>query len=169
MVREINPELLLVDYVGEPGHRSFFLQARSEDGLFTVGVEKGQVASLAEKLGEVLLLIDRDDPVAGAQPQRDPTMVATPTAPEWRVGTMAIAYDESLDLIAILMEPLADDEGDTSGEALRVMVCREGARAFVLHALAVVAEGRPLCQLCGLPMDPDGHRCPSSNGHHAEV
>ena len=29
----------------------------------------------------------------------------------------------------------------------------------------VVNEGRPLCQLCGLPMDPDGHKCPASNGH----
>lgn len=170
MVREITPDVLLADYVGEPGRRSFFLQARSEDGLFTIGVEKGQVSSLAEKLGEVLLLIDREDPVSGMQPQRDPTMIPTPTTPEWRAGTIALAYDESLDLIAIMMEPLeTDEESGTQGEALRLMVRREEARAFVLHALAVVAEGRPLCQLCGLPMDPEGHRCPSSNGHHVEM
>jgi uncharacterized repeat protein (TIGR03847 family) len=42
---------------------------------------------------------------------------------------------------------------------------RDQVRAFILHALAVVAEGRPLCQLCGLPIDPEGHICPASNGH----
>ena len=30
----------------------------------------------------------------------------------------------------------------------------------------VVAAGRPPCPLCGAPMDPAGHVCPRSNGHH---
>jgi len=29
----------------------------------------------------------------------------------------------------------------------------------------VVAQGRPVCPLCGQPMDPDGHFCPRANGH----
>jgi 5-methylcytosine-specific restriction endonuclease McrA len=29
----------------------------------------------------------------------------------------------------------------------------------------VVAAGRPTCQFCGQPIDPDGHICPRSNGH----
>jgi uncharacterized repeat protein (TIGR03847 family) len=49
--------------------------------------------------------------------------------------------------------------------AVRFVISREQTRSFVLHALAVVSEGRPTCQLCGLPMDPAGHKCPASNGH----
>lgn len=174
MTREISPLMFTTDYVGEPGKRSFFLQARSEDGLFTIAVEKAQVAALAEKLGEILVLVDRQDPVAQGQPLRDPTLTPTPTTPEWRAGSIALAYDESLDLVAVLLEPFEAGEDDPivlepTQDPLRVMLRRDQARAFVLHALSVVAEGRPLCQLCGLPMDPDGHRCPASNGHHAQV
>lgn len=173
MTREISPDTFTSDYVGEPGKRSFFIQARSEEGIFTIGAEKAQVAALAEKLGEILLLVDRDDPVAGARPGRDPALEPTAMAPEWRVGAIALAYEEALDLVAVLLEPLESDEPEVSTpavvEGLRVMLRRDQARSFVLHALSVVSEGRPVCQLCGLPMDPDGHVCPASNGHHAEV
>jgi hypothetical protein len=46
---------------------------------------------------------------------------------------------------------------------------RDQVRTFVLHAQAIVDEGRPLCQLCGLPIDPSGHACPASNGHRLSV
>lgn len=174
MTREISPVLFTADYVGEPGQRAFFLQARSDEGLFTVAVEKAQVAALAEKLGEILLLVDRDDPISRGQPLRDPTLAPTPTTPEWRVEQISLTYDESLDLVVVLLEPFAPDPDDApettvSEDPLRMMIRRDQARAFALHALSVVGEGRPLCQLCGLPMDPDGHRCPASNGHHAEA
>lgn len=171
MTPEISPESFTVDYVGEPGKRSFFLQARSEEGLFTVAVEKEQVAVLAEKLSEILLLIDRTDPIAGAQSRRDPALVAIPMAPEWRVGSIALAYEEALDLVVVLFEPFEADEDEpaASTPSLRLMLRREQVRTFVLHALSVVAEGRPTCPLCGLPMDPAGHKCPASNGHHPKA
>lgn len=171
MTPEVSPESFTADYVGEPGKRSFFLQARSEEGVFTVAVEKEQVAVLAEKLREILLLVDRTDPVAGEAVRRDPALVAIPMAPEWRVGSIALAYDEALDLVAILFEPFEADEGEpvASAQSLRLMLRRDQARAFVLHALSVVAEGRPMCPLCGLPMDPEGHKCPASNGHHPQA
>jgi uncharacterized repeat protein (TIGR03847 family) len=60
-----------------------------------------------------------------------------------------------------------EDEEDATGDeiAIRFVLRRDQVRTFILHALAVVAEGRPICQLCGLPMDPGGHNCPASNGH----
>ena len=75
----------------------------------------------------------------------------------------------------VSMQPVDDspedeeDEDDPEEEEfeLRFILRRDQVRTFSLHALAVVGEGRPLCQLCGLPMDPDGHNCPASNGHRA--
>jgi glutamate synthase domain-containing protein 1 len=64
-------------------------------------------------------------------------------------------------------ERASADLGGNALVAVKGAPREEQARAFVLHALAVVAEGRPLCQLCGLPIDPSGHICPASNGHRS--
>jgi uncharacterized repeat protein (TIGR03847 family) len=171
MPRDITPEVFTADYVGEPGKRAFFLQCRSVEGTFTVAIEKEQVAVLAEKLGEVLLLVDREDAISGAPPERDPALDPEPMEPEWRVGSIGLGYEESLDMIAVLLEPFRPEEEEGAIEefddeqSFRLMLRRDQVRAFILHTLAVVAEGRPVCRLCGLPKDPEGHVCPASNGH----
>src|SRR5438477_497658 len=43
-----------------------------------------------------------------------------------------------------------------------------GERVFYLQArqgALVCARGRPTCQFCGNPLDPEGHVCPAMNGH----
>jgi uncharacterized repeat protein (TIGR03847 family) len=49
-------------------------------------------------------------------------------------------------------------------EALVVRLAPGVARAFSKRALSVVSAGRPPCQFCGGPLDPEGHLCPRSNG-----
>lgn len=39
-------------------------------------------------------------------------------------------------------------------------------RALAERALEVIEGGRPICPLCHLAIDPSGHVCPASNGHH---
>lgn len=63
----------------------------------------------------------------------------------------------------------ADDEVvlEMEVEASEVLVVKlqpAYARSFVRRALTVVSAGRPPCQFCGGPMDPDGHLCPRANG-----
>ncbi len=166
---ELIPEVFTTDYTGEAGRRAFFLQARAGDTSETVLVEKAQVAVLAEKLNEMLVAIDSEDTIAGARPARDPALDPDPQDPSWRVGSMGLAFDEENDRILIALEEALEEDAEEDGESLSLALRRDQVRAFVLHALAVVQEGRPLCQLCGLPMDPDGHICPASNGHHAKV
>jgi uncharacterized repeat protein (TIGR03847 family) len=170
---EITPEVFTADYVGEPGKRSFFLQARSPHNFYSFALEKQQVAVLAEKLRELLLLVDTDDTVKSATPSRDPALtLQEPIEPEWRVGTMGLAYEESDDRVVVLAQPVEVAEEDAlesvdeeEEDGIRILLRRDQARSFVLHASAIVEEGRPTCQLCGLPMDPEGHACPASNGH----
>lgn len=168
---EITPEIFTADYVGEPGKRSFFLQARGPHNIYSFALEKQQVAVLAEKLQELLLLVDTEDTVKGATPARDPALtLQEPIEPEWRVGTMGLAYEEDGDRVVVLAQPVevAEEdalEGDDEEDGIRILLRRDQARSFVLHTRAIVEEGRPTCQLCGLPMDPEGHACPASNGH----
>lgn len=176
----LTPEVLTADYTGRPGERTFFVQARGEWGTLSYLVEKQQVIVLGEKLRDLLVLVDNADPVGSATPARDPALrLATPIEPEWRVGTIGLSYEEDNDLVLLQMAPVEDEsenresEDQESEELLeaarsgtRFLLTREVVRSFVLHALAVAGEGRPTCPLCGLPMDPEGHLCPASNGHH---
>jgi uncharacterized repeat protein (TIGR03847 family) len=165
---DINPEIFTADYTGRPGERTFFLQSKAEV-VSSYLIEKGQAQVLAERLRELLLLIDPDDTIAAAEPQRDPALeLSTPVEPEWRVGTIGLSYDEEGDTVAVSMSPVTEDpaEIETPDDfEVRINLRRDQVRGFVLHALAVIGEGRPLCRLCGLPMDPEGHVCPAGNGH----
>jgi uncharacterized repeat protein (TIGR03847 family) len=170
---DLSPEVFTADYSGRPGHRAFYLQARGGESHRTFAIEKEQVAALAEKLREMLVAIDRSDSVLAASAARDPALAGEPPLePEWRVGAMGLAYDEGGDEILVVVQP-ADEEEEaeatlSESRSLRLRLRRDQIRAFVLHALAVVGEGRPPCPLCTLPMDPEGHRCPATNGHFAE-
>jgi uncharacterized repeat protein (TIGR03847 family) len=174
---EIVPDVFTADYEGEPGARTFFVQARSGEGPRSFRVEKQQVSLLAEKLRELLLMIDPEDTIKSAAPERDPSLgLEPPEETDWRIGTMGLAYDEENDRVVLFAQPAGEepeeepdevaDEIDTEGAGVRFLLRRDQARSFVLHALAVVEEGRPICPLCGLPMSPSGHKCPASNGHH---
>ena len=166
---ELTPEIFTTGYVGGPGRRAFYLQVRGPFGAHSYPIEKQQVAVLAEKLRELLLLIDAEDTIGSAVAERDPALdLETPIESAWRIGTIGLAYEEQADLVVVLVQSAtaADEEQDEEPEAShRFLLRRDQIRAFVLHAEAIVGEGRPICQLCGLPMDPEGHQCPASNGH----
>jgi uncharacterized repeat protein (TIGR03847 family) len=169
---DITPISFIADYTGGPGDRTFFIQARGETTL-TFLAEKQQVDLLADRLREMLVLLDPDDPIATATPGRDPELsLETPIEAEWRVGTIAIGYVEESDRVVVSLAPAQEDPPEDPEEIefdARFFLTKEQVRAFSLHAAAVVAEGRPVCQLCGLPKDPDGHNCPASNGHRVDA
>lgn len=172
---DMEPLVFTADYVGTPGKRTFFLQARGEEISHNFLLEKDQVDLLAEKFRELLLLIDARDPIAGAQPERDPALALEEVAePEMRVGSMGLSYDDDADRLILFINPVEQETEEDEpvvpeAEGVRLTLRRDQVRAFVLHAIAIVHEGRPICQLCGLPMDPEGHKCPASNGHRLTV
>jgi uncharacterized repeat protein (TIGR03847 family) len=121
-----------------------------------------------------LLIVDQADTVKATPPARDPALGLEPAEPLWRVGAMGLAYEEDDDQVIVLAQPVTPDREeseleDEDDEGIRFRLRRDQARAFVLHAVAIVDEGRPTCQLCGLPIDPEGHNCPASNGHRQLV
>jgi len=88
-----------VGTVGEPGQRTFYLQARQGDQLVTLKLEKQQVAAMSQFLGEILSdLPAPDDPAGGS------TDLVEPVLAEWAVGALQLAYDPSADRIVILAE-----------------------------------------------------------------
>jgi uncharacterized repeat protein (TIGR03847 family) len=61
-----------------------------------------------------------------------------------------------------------DDEygpDDAEGLRARFVATFDQMRSLAGHAIQVVNAGRPVCELCGEPMDPEGHFCARRNGH----
>ncbi|WP_214324050.1 DUF3090 domain-containing protein [Nonomuraea sediminis] len=167
------PERFVAGALGQPGARAFFLQARAEGRLTTVALEKLQVAALAgrldELLDEVLRLSGGTAHVPAIAPAdlTDDGPLDAPVDEEFKVGTMALAWDEESSKVVIEAQEILDEEDEEAIEpaVLRVRISAGAARAFTQRALRIVAAGRPPCPLCGQPLDPGGHVCVRLNGY----
>jgi uncharacterized repeat protein (TIGR03847 family) len=163
MTDDLGTVVLVSGAVGDPGQRTFYLQAHSANALHTVKCEKGQVAALAEHLERLLA----DLPAVGATALVD-TDLHPPLEPRFVLGTIGLAYDAVSDRVVIVLEELVPtDEDDPkpkpNHDGLRIELTREVAAVFCARAKEIVAAGRPACRWCGRPMDPDGHACPRMN------
>jgi uncharacterized repeat protein (TIGR03847 family) len=180
------PDRFVAGTVGQPGERAFFLQAREGNRITSVACEKQQLSVLAEHLDRVLDEVLRrsagevDVPPASSK-ARDTDPLDAPITEEFRVGTMTIAWDPSIDRIVIELFSNVDvdeesnrptaapsteepDEIDAD-EVFVVKITASYARDFVARAQALVAAGRPSCPFCLQPIDPHGHICPRANGY----
>jgi len=181
-VHEFDPPARFVaGTVGQPGDRSFFLQATGGGRVISVALEKVQVQVLAERLDQMLDEVRRQLGEASGVPETPPPELEDvapldmPVEEEFRVGTMAIAWEgETAKVVVEAQAAVADgdeaaipltDQSVDGPDVLRVRIPPTAARAFVARAQRVIAAGRPPCPLCGLPLDPDGHVCPRQNGH----
>ncbi|MEV6103633.1 DUF3090 domain-containing protein [Streptomyces sp. NPDC051940] len=182
------PDRFVAGTVGLPGRRTFYLQASSGGRTTSVALEKTQVEALAQRMDELLDEVVRRTGGSAAVPAvaltelADTAPLDAPVEEEFRVGTMALAWDGETERMVVeaqaLVELEADSEEDLAAaeEALlqddengppmlRVRITGQMARAFAKRALDVVNAGRPPCPLCSLPLDPEGHVCPRQNGY----
>jgi uncharacterized repeat protein (TIGR03847 family) len=184
------PDRFIAGTVGQPGDRTFFLQARRGGAILSVVLEKVQVQVLAERLALLLAEVSRRGvrvPEALMPGDDDTAPLDEPLVEAFRVGTMTLAWDGESDEIVLearaQLEADEDDEEDVEDEdeggeelelsdddpegpdLLRVRLTPTRARAFAERALRTVAAGRPPCPLCGQPLDPSGHLCPRRNGY----
>ncbi len=172
------PDRFVAGTVGQPGDRTFYLQASGTGRVVSVALEKVQLSVLATRLEELLEEVRRlgvaDIPAVASRELEDTAPLDVPVEEEFRVGTMGLAWDGERHQVvvealatqseqSVEVEPLQDVEDGP--DALRVRLSADAARAFVKRAQRVVAAGRPPCPLCGLPLDPEGHVCPRQNGH----
>lgn len=112
------PERFVVGTVGEPGHRTFFLQAREGRRIVSVSLEKVQVAALAERLGTLLSELDERGIVSLGtdRPTDDVAPLDEPLSEAFRAGTLTLGWDG--DLQRILIEASAMTEADEDDDDL---------------------------------------------------
>lgn len=172
---ELDPvDRITAEAIGEPGQRVFYLQARKGEALVTILVEKQQVQLLAASILEILSRVGLE---TGEGPEDEEMGLEEPLEPRWRAGRLSIGYEENRDLLLLEIDELVaeeEEEGEEGeearepaeeGEQLRLWATREQMLALSRHSALVASRGRPTCDFCGNPIDPEGHRCPAMNGH----
>ena len=157
---EFDPvESLAVGTVGPSGQRAFYIQATDAYKTLTMLVEKVQVQAIAERTMTLL----KDEKPGKAE---KPAQLVEPVNPDWRAGELGIGMDRERSQVVLIAREAAEEE-DTPEEELssvRMWIRPELMRAVATRGLELVTAGRPLCPVCGLPMDPEGHLCPRRNG-----
>ena len=172
------PDRFVAGTVGQPGDRTFYLQASEQSRLISVALEKQQVQVLAERIGSLLEEVHRrfgtDVPDDPPPDDLDTEPLDVPVEEEFRVGTMGLGWDAEskavvIELLAISEEEVDEavvlDDTEEGPDAVRVFLSPTAVRAFAERADRVVNAGRKPCPLCAEPLDPDGHICPRQNGY----
>jgi len=113
------PDRFVAGTIGQPGQRTFFLQARRAGQVVSVALEKVQVAVLAERLGVLLdeletrgISPDTSDAPSDAGPLDEPVNEA------FRATTLTLGWDG--DAERVLVEAKAEDT-DAAAEALAAL------------------------------------------------
>jgi uncharacterized repeat protein (TIGR03847 family) len=183
------PDRFVVGTVGQPGDRTFFLQARAGSNLVSVSLEKQQSAALAERVEEVLddLMALNGNPfsVPAITPEGlvDNDPLEQPVEESFRAGALTLGWDPTTSQLVIEAFPILEIEVEVDGldqiddldevqfdveveppEVLVVRIPVGTARAFAKRTREVVGAGRPICPLCRMPMDSDDHICTLPDG-----
>jgi len=169
-IYELNPvEAITAGAVGEPGHRVFYIQARTLDEIVTLVAEKEQVQMLARGIQQFLAELDEKFPAQGDDTPVGPLDLELrgPFEPNFRIAQMGLGYDNDTDRVVLVAHELLPEDADPESACVaRLWATRAQMRTMADHALDVAARGRPLCPLCGRPENPEGHFCPKRNGHN---
>jgi uncharacterized repeat protein (TIGR03847 family) len=149
---------LLAAARGAPGKRTFYLIAGHSDRWVRVWMEKTQMQTLGESIEQIL--------TAQSSPgQSEDALLSTGDPPgqpaaEFQAGRLGLGHDPDRDMIVLLAQAPEEEP------VVQFWATKEQMRALSKRITEVVAAGRPVCALCGGPIDPHGHMCVKANGHH---
>ena len=127
------PERFVAGTVGQPGDRTFFLQARDGVRVVSVVLEKVQVAVLADRLGELLSELERRGIEAEEAAERaassavDTGPLDEPLNEAFRAGSLTLGWDGDAERVLVEaraqsedgeeIDPDEDDDEDEDGQA----------------------------------------------------
>jgi uncharacterized repeat protein (TIGR03847 family) len=153
------------DAVGQPGQRRFRMFARSTRASAVMWMEKEHLNSLSLALDQFLALATEGEVLRTDFP-------LAPTY-DFQVGQMKLNYDEreetfvlNVTPLEMIVEPGQDPLIEMhEDESIQFAFTQQDAQELSNAITEVVAAGRPVCPLCGTPLDGGPHSCVKQNGH----
>lgn len=154
-------ELIRAEALGEPGHRRFRLIAVVDGQSYIMWLEKQQLQALALAIEHVFETMGRGDAT-----WVDPGIaVDQMTDAQFRVGRLELAYDQETNQLIISAYDLLNED-EAAPPTLSVRLTRAMGHALAMETAGMMKKGRPICPMCGQPMDIGAiHVCPEQNGH----
>jgi len=163
---------ITADAIGPPGKRVFYLQGTKGAQIVTMIIEKFQLQTLTIGIEQFLAEVRQRIPLlreASGEYEEDRMRILPPVEPLFRVAEFGLSFDGERDLLGVFAReypaPPEGSEEPSEGMVVKLWCTRDQARALVQWGTEVASRGRPLCEQCGQPMDPEGHFCSRKNGH----
>ena len=158
--------------IGEPGKRTFRIVAESDSSTAYIWLEKEQLFQLALAIHQLLSTILEGEDAAAAVNAPEEREVDPLTRIEFQSGRLALRYSESQGMFVIEAHDVEGPDvlSEDAPPDIALWASRVKVEGFANWALKVCAAGRPLCPLCGAPIDSKrlgGHRCPRVNGNRS--
>lgn len=176
--------LLGADAVGQPGQRRFRLFASSGEGSAVMWMEKEELNRLSLLVDRVLAQISegqvlRTEAKAGQMPSTPGMPSDFPINPDFdfQVAELSMTYDERSERFLLTASPLEMEEGESQEirawaneeESVSFAFTQFQAQELTRNITLLVRSGRPVCPLCGTPLDGSPHACVKQNGHREIV
>ena len=149
---------------GEPGHRTFQLAMESGPAICYVWLEKEQLLRLGVYLRDVVQSLSTEERQRES-PSKEPEWSGDEASLDFKAGQLLLGHDSGTGSIYVLAYEQQEAEADEEGTSVSFFISSDQAEALAEEALRICSAGRPRCFLCGLPINPEGHVCPRSNGH----
>ncbi len=131
--------------LGEPGHRTFYIQAERGLDRLTLLCEKEQVLALAEAIDEMLNNLEKEFSLSRLEEVTFDEVEMTikePVEPVFRVGSMGLGYDAERDRILLVAQELLAEEESRDPLEVRLFADREKMQVLGSYARTVVEKGR---------------------------
>ncbi len=154
---------------GQPGGRTFRMDLNSGAAFCSLWLEKEQLFQLGVYLRDYVAGLSAEEKARESTPQ-EPAWTGGEATIDFKAGQMFLSHDrETNSFYMQAHERETDEEGEErsseEAESVSFWITLNQASELAEESLRICAAGRPICFLCGQPINPDGHVCPRANGH----
>ena len=131
--------------VGQPGQRTFFIQAERRGDRVDLVCEKEQVQALADAIDEMTQNLEQE---FGLTRHNDLVVddaamaIKEPLDPLFRVGAMGLGYDANRDRILLVAQEALAEEEERDPREVRFFATRGQMETLSRYARDVIGHGR---------------------------
>jgi len=149
--------------IGQPGHRTFFIQAERRSDRIDLLCEKEQVRALTDAIDEMVQNLEQE---FGLTRHTDLAVddaamaIKEPLDPLFRVGAMGLGYDANRDRILLVAQEALEEDEERDPREARFFATRAQMEVLCRYAREVIGHGRSPEQV-GLQAEAHSRR----NGH----